>query len=266
MRCSRPPRSRTAPTENNPCCPAVSARSRAHRMERRTPGQPKVLRSASYPVRSTWACTVSRSSRHVSTGPSRSNFSTARTARSNAAHTIAREWVKCRSRPRISHRPRSRCVQVRASSLTRVVTTASHVADCRSASSAPARSATPGCTRSSAAATCRQNRAASLSPSSSDSQATGRWPPRTQSPSRLVLPKPAGVQTRTSSHAIPSAMRASSRGRGTNPVRGRGTCSLVASSASRAGPAAPGRVVVGGSAIGTPHPHPSGEAVSAGSL
>ena len=40
-------------------------------------------------------------------GPSRPCSSTARTARSKAAHTMTREWVKCRSGPRISHSPLS---------------------------------------------------------------------------------------------------------------------------------------------------------------
>ena len=39
---------------------------------------------------------ASRSARQRSSGASRPCFSTARTARSKAAHTITREWVKCR--------------------------------------------------------------------------------------------------------------------------------------------------------------------------
>ena len=58
----------------------------------------------SYPRSRTSACTVSRRSRQVSTGPGRSNSSTARTARSNAAHTIACEG-ETPLRPRISHSP-----------------------------------------------------------------------------------------------------------------------------------------------------------------
>ena len=79
----------------------------------------------------------------------------------------------------------------------------------------------PGHTRSSAATAWRQNRAGSLSPASSDSQATGRWPRRAQSASRTVLPYPAGAQTSTSPRPSPSSSRSASRGRGTNPAAGR---------------------------------------------
>ena len=51
---------------------------------------------------------------------------------------------------------------------------------------------TPGRARSSAAATCRQNRTGSLSPSSSESQATGRRSTPTQSASRRRLAEPGG--------------------------------------------------------------------------
>src|SRR5260221_7801989 len=67
---------------------------------------------------------------------------------------------------------------------------------------------------------------------SSDSQATGRPPRRAQSASSTVLPDPAGAQTTTSPRASPSSSRTASRGRGTKPGRGRGTCSLVASRTS----------------------------------
>ena len=50
------------------------------------------------------------------------------------------------------------------------------------------RPAIPGRAWSSAATACRQNRAGSLSPASSDSQATGRGPRLAQSASRTVLP------------------------------------------------------------------------------
>src|SRR5215467_14472778 len=80
---------------------------------------------------------------------------------------------------------------------------------------------------------CRQNRTGSLSPASSDSQATG-WPPdRAQSASRTVLPNPAGADTKTTPAATPSPSRPTNRGRDTNPGCGRGTCSLVASTTSR---------------------------------
>ena len=91
--------------------------------------------------------------------------------------------------------------------------------------------------RSSAATACRQNRAGSLSPASSDSHATGCLPCRAQSASRTVLPYPAGAQTSTSPRARPSSSRAVSRGRGTSSGRGPGRCSLVASKTSRSGAA-----------------------------
>ena len=78
----------------------------------------------------------------------------------------------------------------------------------------------------------RQNRAGSLSPSSSDNQATGRWPRRAQSTSKAVLPDPAGAQTSTRPRPSPSSSRSASRGLGTKPGRGPGTCSLVASRTS----------------------------------
>src|SRR6266566_1027371 len=90
-------------------------------------------------------------------------------------------------------------------------------------SSGPTCSAIPGRTRSSAATAWRHNRAGSLSPASSDSQATGHRPRRAQS---------------------------ARRGRGTNPGCGRGTCSLVASRASCPDAATPGGAAADGSAIG----------------
>ena len=60
----------------------------------------------------------------------------------------------------------------------------------------------PGPARRSA---CRQNRAGSLSPASSDSQATGRRPRRAQSASRAVLPNPAGAHTSISPRASPAS-------------------------------------------------------------
>jgi hypothetical protein len=94
--------------------------------------------------------------------------------------------------------------------------------------------------------------AGSLSPWSSDSQATGRRLVRTHSPRRLALPNPAGAQTRVSSRAVPWLRRSSSRGRARNPGRGRGICSLVASRASRS-PAAGADDVVNGSAMRRSH-------------
>jgi hypothetical protein len=74
----------------------------------------------------------------------------------------------------------------------------------------------PGRGRSNAAITWRQNRAGSLSPSSSDSQATGRRPCRAHSANRLVLPNPAGAQTSTSPRASPFSSSSTRRGRLTN--------------------------------------------------
>src|SRR4029450_13487883 len=93
----------------------------------------------------------------------------------------------------------------------------------------------------------RQNLAESLSPPSNDSHAAGRRLRRTQSPSSVVLPNPAGVQTTVRPRPTPLARCSSSRGRGTKP--GGGTKSLVATSTSRSGGALPRRLVVGGSAI-----------------
>src|SRR6266700_3613393 len=58
-------------------------------------------------------------------------------------------------------------------------------------------------------------------------------PPRQQRGARTaVLPYPAGAQTSTSPRASPSSSRPARRGRGTKPGRGRGRCSLVASTSS----------------------------------
>src|SRR5262249_9553843 len=90
----------------------------------------------------------------------------------------------------------------------------------------------------------------SLSASSSDSHATGRPPPRAQSPSSVVLPNPAGAQTSTRPRASPTLSASTSRGRGTNPGWMRGTCSLVASSTSCPDGATRARRAAGGPAIG----------------
>src|SRR5205823_5895939 len=54
-----------------------------------------------------------------------------------------------------------------------------------------------------------------LSPSSSDSQATLSWVVATQALSRVVLPKPAGAETRVSLRCRPSSSRSTKRGRST---------------------------------------------------
>src|SRR5204863_1445399 len=51
--------------------------------------------------------------------------------------------------------------------------------------------------------------------------------PATHSPTSVVLPKPAGAQTRVSRRRRPASSRASRRGRGTAPGRGGGRYSLV---------------------------------------
>ena len=77
-------------------------------------------------------------------------------------------------------------------------------------------SRSPAAARSSAATACRQNRAGSLSPASSDSQATGCRPRRTHSASRTVLPYPAGRADQDKAPIRrPSSSRCASRGRGT---------------------------------------------------
>src|SRR4029453_1555228 len=105
-------------------------------------------------------------------------------------------------------------------------------------------SPSPGRTRSSAAATYRQNLAGSLSPTSKDSHAAGRRLRRAQSPSRVVLPNPAGVHTTVSPRPIPLARCSSSRGRGTKPAGG--TWNLVATTTPPAGGAPTAGLVVGG--------------------
>src|SRR5262249_59157611 len=89
--------------------------------------------------------------------------------------------------------------------------------------SGSSRSATPGLAGPTAATTWRQNRTGSLSPASSDSQATGRPPRRAQSASATVLPYPAGAHTSTSPRSSPSSSRLTKRGRGTNTGRTRDT-------------------------------------------
>jgi hypothetical protein len=59
--------------------------------------------------------------------------------------------------------------------------------------------------------------AGSLSPASSDSQATDRWGTPAQSASRDVLPNPAGAQTSIGPRASPSSSQPSRRGRATKP-------------------------------------------------
>src|SRR5580693_256461 len=80
----------------------------------------------------------------------------------------------------------------------------------------------------------------------------GSWPCPVQSASSAVLPNPAGAQTRISRRASPSSSASASRGRGTKPRCGRGTCNLVASSTSGPGAATPAGAATGGSAIGDP--------------
>ena len=87
--------------------------------------------------------------------------------------------------------------------------------------------------------------------------------------SRAVLPNPAGAHTRMSRRASPSPSACTSRGRGTNPGRGRGTWSLVASSTSGPEAAAPDGAAADGSAISDPplsapgdsQPSPQGEPI-----
>src|SRR5215467_14015581 len=133
------------------------------------------------------------------------------------------------------------------SSLITAVATASSGGCCRPRSNAVTGASVPGRTRSRAAATYRQNRAGSLSAVSSDSHAAGGRLRRAQSPSTVVLPKPAGVLTTVSPEPVPCERRASSRGRGTKPARG--TWNLVATSTSRPGAGTPGGQVVGDLAI-----------------
>jgi hypothetical protein len=83
----------------------------------------------------------------------------------------------------------------------------------------------------SAASAWAQNRAGSLSPGSSDSQATGPggWPAEAQEVSRVVLPAPGDADTSVSSCRVPSSSMANSRGRGTTWKVPPGTVILVAS-------------------------------------
>src|SRR5262249_41017051 len=98
------------------------------------------------------------------------------------------------------------------------------------------RSATPGFAGPTAATTWRQNRTGSLSPASSDSQATGRPLRRAQSASTTVLPYPAGAHTSTSPRASPSSSRPARRG----PARG-GKKPPAAAGAGQAGGPEPHR-------------------------
>ena len=95
-----------------------------------------------------------------------------------------------------------------------------------------ARRASPGRAASTAAATCRQNRTGSLSPSSKESQATAIRSPRTHSASSVDFPNPAGAQTSTTSRPIVVRSRCTNRGRATRPSRSRGTVIFVANSGS----------------------------------
>ncbi len=73
---------------------------------------------------------------------------------------------------------------------------------------------------------------ASRSRSSRDTQAVGRLPPpdESQVASRLVLPNPAGAETRVRRVSFPRCRSSSSRARTTAPSRGRGAWSLVSTS------------------------------------
>src|SRR5207253_5801985 len=73
-----------------------------------------------------------------------------------------------------------------------------------------------------------RKRVGSLSPSSSDSQATCRSQPATHSLRSVVLPKPAGAESRVSLRCRPSFSRAIRRGRRTTFGRGGGIYSFVA--------------------------------------
>src|SRR4030066_2047311 len=68
----------------------------------------------------------------------------------------------------------------------------------------------------------------SLSPSSSDSQVTGRSQTATHSLTSVVLPKPAGAEMRVSLQCMPSFNRLIRRGRWTILGRGGGIYSFVA--------------------------------------
>ena len=88
--------------------------------------------------------------------------------------------------------------------------------DASSARRAPG--ASSGATRPMAATTYVQNRAGSLSRSSSDSQAVRSSPP-TQSATSVVLPKPAGAETRVRAGWSTPSSRWRRRGRSTPPRR-----------------------------------------------
>ena len=102
-----------------------------------------------------------------------------------------------------------------------------------------------GWIRCSAAIKYDKKRAGSLSPSSSDSQAAGRWLWVIHSLTSVVLPKPAAADTRTSLRCAPSFSRSIGRGRSTCFDRRGGMCSLVvrmdirAFAGGRSAPSAP---------------------------
>ena len=91
----------------------------------------------------------------------------------------------------------------------------------------------PGTADSSAARTYDQNNAGSLSRSSSESHATAA-PSSATVPSHsvmsVVLPKPAGAETRINFASAAPARRACNRGRATRLRRGDGMWSFVSTS------------------------------------
>src|SRR5215469_7203866 len=96
----------------------------------------------------------------------------------------------------------------------------------------------PCCKRSRAVNTYFQKRTGSLSCSSSETQAT--WAVSfgsacTHDESRVVLPKPAGAETRVREHWNPLSNSVESRGRTTRTCDETGTKNLVASSSSARG-------------------------------
>ena len=76
------------------------------------------------------------------TGPASPCCSTARTARSNVAHIITREWVKCRGSPRISQMPLSGRSNCSAAYCTRCFSNGQENADSVNPASRPAESVT----------------------------------------------------------------------------------------------------------------------------
>src|SRR5579863_1050503 len=138
-------------------------------------------------------------------------------------------------------------------SLSRTVSTVSFGCGPGACRRASASSPTPGAAVRSAAITYVQKDAGSLSPRSSDNHAASRSPAGVAGPaashslSSVVLPNPAGAETRTSLDAAPRSSRSLSRGRGTRPRRDPGTYNFVLSRA--AGPADAG--AAGGGPGGT---------------